>query len=57
MGSFGHFFGGHTLMFDEKAWLSASALIHPKGVLFGYRQDRNPCSTVRLMPIFLHTLI
>ncbi|KAI4876774.1 hypothetical protein NFI96_008143 [Prochilodus magdalenae] len=36
----------HTLMLDEKAWLSVSALIHPKGVLSGGGQDSVQASPV-----------
>uniref|UniRef100_A0A667ZQH7 TSPO associated protein 1 n=1 Tax=Myripristis murdjan TaxID=586833 RepID=A0A667ZQH7_9TELE len=36
----------HTLMLVEKAWLSVSALIHPKGVLSGSGQDSVQASQV-----------
>ncbi|KAI4898916.1 hypothetical protein NFI96_025555 [Prochilodus magdalenae] len=37
---------GQTLMLDKKAWLSVSALIHPKGVLSGGGQDSVQASPV-----------
>ena len=37
---------GHILMLDGKAWLSVSALIHPKGVLLGWGQDSVQASQV-----------
>ena len=35
-----------TLMLDEKAWLTVSTLIHPKGVLSGWGQDSVQASQV-----------
>ena len=37
---------GHPLMLVGKAWLSVSALIHPKGVLSGWGQDSVQASQV-----------
>lgn len=36
---------GHTLMLDEKAWLSVSTLIYPKGVLLGLFGGQSILST------------
>ena len=37
---------GHTLMLKGKAWLSVSALIHPKGLLSDWSQDSVQASQV-----------
>lgn len=40
-------------MLDEKAWFADSALIHPKGVLWGWGQD----STCRPVKFFIPNLL